>query len=165
MTENQKLREALELCRAALDNPGLAATLRKYAIRTADEALATTEPAVNQQLTTEPIDERAARATLPTQRSSMDGLPKPFGYVSDGFADGLRFQHNPWPVEHTLLHSTLPVFSAAAVQQFKEDAKRYRWLADSNNYYEAINLISDGSLTEDALGKAIDAAMAKGVKG
>ena len=45
-----------------------------------------------------------------------------------------------------------------------EDAKRYRWLADSNNYYEAINLISDGSLTEDALGKAIDAAMAKGVK-
>ena len=40
-----------------------------------------------------------------------------------------------------------------------KDAKRYRWLADSNNYYEAINLISDGSLTEDALGKAIDAAI------
>ena len=47
----------------------------------------------------------------------------------------------------------------------KKDAERYRWLADSNNYYEAINLISDGSLTEDALGKAIDAAMANGVKG
>ena len=46
----------------------------------------------------------------------------------------------------------------------KKDADRYRWIADSNNYYEAINLISDGSLTEDALGKAIDAAMAQGVK-
>lgn len=45
-----------------------------------------------------------------------------------------------------------------------KDAERYRWLADSNNYYEAIDLISDGSLTEDALGKVIDAAMAKGVK-
>jgi len=39
------------------------------------------------------------------------------------------------------------------------DAERYRWLADCNNYYEAINLIADGSLTEDALGKAIDAAI------
>ena len=70
MTENQKLREALELCRAALDNPGLAATLRKYAIRTADEALATTEPAVNQQLTTEPIDERAAFESEMMRRKS-----------------------------------------------------------------------------------------------
>ena len=42
------------------------------------------------------------------------------------------------------------------------DAARYRWLADCNNYPEAVTLISDGSLTADALGKAIDAAMRKG---
>ena len=41
------------------------------------------------------------------------------------------------------------------------DAQRYRWLADCNNYPEAVTLISDGSLTADALGKAIDAAMRK----
>ncbi len=41
------------------------------------------------------------------------------------------------------------------------DAQRYRWLADCLNYPEAVTLISDGSLTEDALGKAIDAAMRK----
>ena len=41
------------------------------------------------------------------------------------------------------------------------DAARYRWLADCLNYHEAIALMSDGSLTADALGKAIDAAMRK----
>ena len=41
------------------------------------------------------------------------------------------------------------------------DAQRYRWLADCNSYPEAVTLISDGSLTADALGKAIDAAMRK----
>ena len=41
------------------------------------------------------------------------------------------------------------------------DAQRYRWLADCLNYPEAVTLISDGSLTADALGKAIDAAMRK----
>ena len=41
------------------------------------------------------------------------------------------------------------------------DAQRYRWLADCNNYPEAVTLISDGSLTADALGKAIDTAMRK----
>jgi len=50
--------------------------------------------------------------------------------------------------------------SAQAVPD-KVDAQRYRWLADCNNYYEAITLISDVSLTADALGKAIDAAMRK----
>ena len=41
------------------------------------------------------------------------------------------------------------------------DAQRYRWLADCNSYPEAVTLISDVSLTADALGKAIDAAMRK----
>jgi hypothetical protein len=41
------------------------------------------------------------------------------------------------------------------------DAARYRWLADCNNYPEAVTLVSDGSLTADALGNAIDAAMRK----
>ena len=40
----------------------------------------------------------------------------------------------------------------------RKDAERYRWLADCNNYPEAVTLISNGSLTADALGKAIDAA-------
>lgn len=41
------------------------------------------------------------------------------------------------------------------------DAERYRWLADCNNYYEAIKLVADGSLTEHAFGLAVDAAIAK----
>ena len=41
------------------------------------------------------------------------------------------------------------------------DAQRYRWLADCLNYPEAVTLIADGSLTADALGKAIDTAMRK----
>ena len=49
--------------------------------------------------------------------------------------------------------------AAPGDQRDKADAERYRWLADCNNYYEAIKLIADGSLTEDALGEAIDAAI------
>ena len=52
--------------------------------------------------------------------------------------------------------------AAPVVERDALDAARYRWLADCNNYPEAVTLISDGSLTADALGKAIDAAMRKG---
>ena len=59
--------------------------------------------------------------------------------------------------------SQAAALAAGAVpdERDKVDAQRYRWLADCNNYYEAIALISDGALTADALGKAIDAAMRK----
>ena len=52
--------------------------------------------------------------------------------------------------------------AAPVVERDALDAARYRWLADCNNYPEAVTLISDGSLTADALGKAIDAATRKG---
>lgn len=60
--------------------------------------------------------------------------------------------------------SQAAALAAGAVpdERDKVDAQRYRWLADCLNYPEAVTLISDGSLTEDALGKAIDAAMRKG---
>jgi len=59
--------------------------------------------------------------------------------------------------------SQAAALAAGAVpdERDKVDAQRYRWLADCLNYPEAVTLISDGSLTEDALGKAIDAAMRK----
>lgn len=48
--------------------------------------------------------------TTPTREQVM---PEPFGYVSDGFPDGLRFQHKPWPELHQLTHSVAAVYSAA----------------------------------------------------
>ena len=162
MTENQKLREALELCRAALDNPGLAATLRKYAIRTADEALATTEP--------EPFDERAAFVSEMMRRKSWtvyEFQPHPHRGEyphPDYLAPHANTAWAGWQARAAMAQVS-DINVAESFTNDTKDAERYRWLADSNNYYEAINLISDGSLTEDALGKAIDAAMARGVKG
>lgn len=49
-------------------------------------------------------------------------MPEPFGYVSDGFPDGLRFQHKPWPELHQLTHSVAAVYSAAQLVQAIEDA-------------------------------------------
>jgi hypothetical protein len=43
-------------------------------------------------------------------------LPTPFGYVSDGFQDGLHFQHKPWPEMHMLLNSVAQVYSAAQMR-------------------------------------------------
>ena len=57
---------------------------------------------------------------------------------------------------------TSALTAAPVVERDALDAARYRWLADCNSYPEAVTLISDGSLTADALGKAIDAAMRKG---
>ncbi len=59
--------------------------------------------------------------------------------------------------------SQAAALAAGAVpdERDKVDAQRYRWLADCLNYPEAVTLISDGSLSEYALGKAIDAAMRK----
>lgn len=64
-------------------------------------------------------------------------------------------------LDPTISSAAAELVQAGVPDDIVKDAQRYRWLADSNNYYEAINLISDGSLTEDALGKAIDAAMAQ----
>ena len=57
--------------------------------------------------------------TTPTREQVM---PEPFGYVSDGFPDGLRFQHKPWPELHQLTHSVAAVYSAAQLVQAIEDA-------------------------------------------
>lgn len=107
------------------------------------------KPAVNQQLTTEPLDEREAF-------EKWLGI-KPCGAAHD-------FGWAAWQARAAMAQVS-DINVAESFTNDTKDAERYRWLADSNNYYEAINLISDGSLTEDALGKAIDAAMAKGVKG
>ena len=58
--------------------------------------------------------------TTPTRAPLM---PEPFGYVSDGFPDGLHFQHKPWPELHQLTHSVAAVYSAAQLVQAIEDAK------------------------------------------
>lgn len=118
-------------------------------VERARQALATTEPAVNQQLTTDPFDEREAF-------EKWLGI-KPCGAAHD-------FGWAAWQARAAMAQVS-DINVAESFTNDTKDAERYRWLADSNNYYEAINLISDGSLTEDALGKAIDAAMAKGVKG
>tara|TARA_R100000365_G_C2748574_1_gene80556 strand:+ start:7296 stop:7682 length:387 start_codon:yes stop_codon:yes gene_type:complete len=46
----------------------------------------------------------------------------------------------------------------AEVERLRSDADRYRWLADCNNFYEAICLMANPKLTAHALGEAIDHA-------
>lgn len=46
----------------------------------------------------------------------------------------------------------------AEVERLRADAERYQWLADCENFYEAICLIANPSLTAHDLGNAIDAA-------
>lgn len=50
-------------------------------------------------------------------------MPEPFGYVSDGFHDGLHFKHKPWPEMHMLVHSVAAVYSASQLLQAIDDAK------------------------------------------
>jgi hypothetical protein len=50
-------------------------------------------------------------------------LPEPFGYVSDGSYDGLRFSRQPWPELHNLTHSTAAVYSAAQLLTAIEAAR------------------------------------------
>lgn len=46
----------------------------------------------------------------------------------------------------------------AEVERLRADAERYQWLADCENFYEAICLIANPSLTAHDLGAAIDHA-------
>ena len=59
MTENQKLREALQDMIDMMDSGDESGAGSPWYLK-AKAALATTEPAVNQQLTTDPFDEREA---------------------------------------------------------------------------------------------------------
>lgn len=64
--------------------------------------------------------------TTPTRAPLM---PEPFGYVSDGFPDGLHFQHKPWPELHQLTHSVAAVYSAHTAgreQGLREAAAKVR---------------------------------------
>jgi len=77
--------------------------------------------------------------TTPTRAPLM---PEPFGYVSDGFPDGLHFQHKPWPELHQLTHSVAAVYSAAQLVQAIEDAKaagREQGLREAKEVCEAID--------------------------
>ena len=46
----------------------------------------------------------------------------------------------------------------AEVERLRVDAERYQWLADCNNFYEAICLLANPKLTAHTLGTAIDTA-------
>ncbi len=107
-----------------------------------------------------------------------DHLPDAGKMVVDHFPDATKMIETAVPVgEREAFEAWLGIKPCGAAHDFGWDAwqaraalsagdavyaQRYRWLADCLNYPEAVTLISDGSLTEDALGKAIDAAMRKG---
>jgi len=77
--------------------------------------------------------------TTPTRAPLM---PEPFGYVSDGFPDGLHFQHKPWPELHQLTHSVAAVYSAAQLVQAIEDAHtagREQGLREAKEVCEALS--------------------------
>jgi len=166
-SENQQLKTSLALVQqhhATAWNRG-----HQAGLRAGESAIKQATDAVNQQLTTEPVDERDAFESEMARRESWTACdfrphPRRGEYPHpDYLASYANAAWAGWQARA----ATAQVSDINVVESFTndtEDAKRYRWLADSNNYYEAINLISDGSLTEDALGKAIDAAMAKGVK-
>ena len=87
----------------------------------------------------------------------------PFEFCMDRWPDDGSYA---WPGNYAAYHTQCAWMAwqarAALSAGDAVDAQRYRWLADCLNYPEAVTLISDGSLTEEALGKAIDAAMRKG---
>lgn len=171
MTENQKLREVLQHIADFLlllpSNDGyddaryecIESLTEALALPTADHFESTTLEAIIQQYGIDRDDANWLRSLLPpvaTQTTEGEILPTAeHPNLSDP------------AVQKRLAAQWGYVLPTAAPvdERDKVDAERYRWLADSNNYYEAIELISDGSLTEDALGKAIDAAIAssKGV--
>ena len=86
----------------------------------------------------------------------------PFEFCMDRWPDDGSYA---WPGNYAAYHTQCAWAAwqarAALSAGDEVDAQRYRWLADCNSYPEAVTLISDGSLTADALGKAIDAAMRK----
>lgn len=153
MSNEQKLREAFEAHmtdggkwpNAILKAPGGQYLLLRTSVAWQDWkacAEALTLP------TAAPVDERETFEALFRERYGWD--TKDFKRDSRGdYMDG------------NTVTAWMSWQARAALQSSADvgDAERYRWLADCNNYYEAINLIADGSLTEDALGKAIDAAI------
>lgn len=174
MSNEQKLREALRIAVNYIDMDALY-TFAGGDHDTIKEALATTEP----EPTGMPELHAVAHIELGDDSHDVVTLEAAKAYGEQCWKAG--YKHGAWadkpdPTSKQSLQvepavnqqlTTEPVDEREAFTNDTKDAKRYRWLADSNNYYEAINLISDRSLTltEDALGKAIDAAMAKGVKG
>lgn len=86
----------------------------------------------------------------------------PFEFCMDRWPDDGAYV---WPGNYVAYHTQCAwgAWQARATLSARDavDAARYRWLADCLNYPEAVTLIADGTLTEDALGKAIDAAMRK----
>jgi hypothetical protein len=88
----------------------------------------------------------------------------PFEFCMDRWPDdGSSYS---WPGNYAAYHTQCAWVAWQALAALSAgdavDAQRYRWLADCLNYPEAVTLISDGSLTAESLGKAIDAAMRKG---
>ena len=162
MTETQKLREALQAianiddatnhsvdASAALDRIGQIAR-QALALPTAEQVddINVAESFTSVTKTAAPVGEREA-----FERTMMDK----FGWQRNDFKlDDFGYFDGHTDTAWMAWQARAALSAGDAV-----DAQRYRWLADCNNYYEAITLISDGSLTADALGKAIDAAMRK----
>lgn len=57
--------------------------------------------------------------------AEMPKMPEPFGYVSDDKSGGyMRFQHAPFDEMHMLVHSTMQVYTAADLEQVRQEAAR-----------------------------------------
>ena len=196
MTENQKLREALQKAKDALslalsdvdwrkDSPTQPVIHKAYNCARQALALPTAEQvddinvaesftsvtktdapdiplSMNQfgrlvELTREHLTDN----TFVYKATSKAGDTCHFGVESAAKAWAKGGTVEAIKVREFKLH-TSALTAAPVVERDALDAARYRWLADCNSYPEAVTLISDGSLTADALGKAIDAAMRKG---
>ena len=87
--------------------------------------------------------------TTPTREQVM---PEPFGYVSDGFPDGLRFQHKPWPELHQLTRSVAAVYSAAQLVQaieYAHTAGREQGLREAKEVVERERVVEPSSTGDD----------------
>ena len=162
MTETQKLREALQAishiddttnhsvdASAALDRIGQIAR-QALALPTAEQVddINVAESFTSVTKTAAPVGERES-----FERTMMDK----FGWQRNDFKlDDFGYFDGHTDTAWMAWQARAALSAGDAV-----DAQRYRWLADCLNYPEAVTLIADGSLTADALGKAIDAAMRK----
>ena len=165
MTENQKLREALQVishiddttnhsvdASAALDRIGQIAR-QALALPTAEQVddINVAESFTSVTKTAAPVGERDR---FESWWRSVQLMTFPKEYDIERLQDWGSI-YKPKALEAWQARASLSAGDAV-------DAQRYRWLADCNNYEAGLALIIDPKLTEQALGAAIDAAMRKG---
>jgi len=164
MSENQKLREVLQVAEAALSDIGDADREPGDDLAWCERRAAQSLPLIRQALALPTADHfpdatKMIEAAAPVgerelfERTMMDK----YGWQNEDFKlDDFGYFDGQTDTAWMAWKARAAMSAGDAV-----DAQRYRWLADCNNYEAGLALIIDPKLTEQALDAAIDAAMRK----